>query len=287
MKKIVIVGAGNVGKAAAKAVLAAPDMELCGFIRRIAERVDGFENIPAVKNISELNQKPDGAIVALPSRFVESAEKELIENGIFTADAFDIHEKIIGMKERLSVLAKENGVSSIIGAGWDPGMDSSVRMLMFSAYPERKIYTNFGPGMSMGHSAAVREKPGVADAVSITLPIGEGKHKRKIYVVLDKKADKKAVEHDILSDEYFEHDECSVEFVDSLGQYKTRFHGVEIVQEEREEKLCFSLFADNPEFTGRILASSIRAAFLQAPGAYLIPEIPPSDFCPDGWEKFV
>ena len=51
MRKIAIVGAGNVGIAAAKALLESPDMELCGFIRRKSAPVPDFEKIPVEKNI--------------------------------------------------------------------------------------------------------------------------------------------------------------------------------------------------------------------------------------------
>ena len=43
MRKIAIIGAGNVGIAAAKALLESPDMELCGFIRRKSAPVPDFE----------------------------------------------------------------------------------------------------------------------------------------------------------------------------------------------------------------------------------------------------
>ena len=44
MKNIAVMGAGNVGIYAAKAVLAAEDMHLCGFIRRREDAVAGFEH---------------------------------------------------------------------------------------------------------------------------------------------------------------------------------------------------------------------------------------------------
>ena len=107
MRKIAIIGAGNVGIAAAKAVLESPDMELCGFIRRKAESVSGFENIPVAKSVSELPEKPEGAIITIPSRLVEPVEANLLENGIYTADCFDIHEELSGMRGRLNSSAEK------------------------------------------------------------------------------------------------------------------------------------------------------------------------------------
>lgn len=287
MRKIAIIGAGNVGIAAAKAVLESPDMELCGFIRRKAESVSGFENIPVAKSVSELPEKPEGAIITIPSRLVEPVEENLLESGIYTVDAFDIHEELVKMKQKLQSFAEKGKVSCIIGAGWDPGLDSVIRTLMFSAFPKGKIETNFGPGMSMGHSAAVKSVNGVRDSVSLTLPLGNGKHMRKIYVEAEENADKTAIEHEILSDGYFEHDRCSIEFVEDVIQFFNTKHGVFIENIYGNQKMDFSMKIDNPTLTGNILASAMGAAFKQKSGAYFVPEIPPCDFCREEWKKYL
>ena len=287
MRKIAVIGAGNIGKAAAKSVLESPDMELCGFVRRNGEPVSGFEKIPAAKSAFDLPEKPDGAIICLPSRLAEPAEKELLKAGIFTADCFDIHEELPALRRRLSVSAKKGGVSAITGAGWDPGLDSVIRILVSLAMPEGEMFTNFGPGMSMGHSVAVKAIPGVAEAVSLTLPLGKGKHFRKIYAVLRPGADKSAVEHAILSDGYFEHDGCSVEFAEDILPFINTSHGVEIESTAGNRKINFRMRIDNPTATANILAAAMRAAFLQKPGAYFLPEIPPCDLSAEGWGTYL
>ncbi len=160
MKKILVVGAGNVGKFAAKAIELSPDMELCAFLRREKIPVKGYENIPVITSLSELAEKPQGALLCLPSKLVEDTEKRLLEAGICTADAFDIHEELPNMRLRLGAAAKKGNAVAIIGAGWDPGLDSVIRTLMQAALPQGITYTNFGPGMSMGHSTALRAIPG-------------------------------------------------------------------------------------------------------------------------------
>ena len=287
MRKIAIIGAGNVGVSVAKALLESSDMELCGFVRRKPEPVFGFEKIPVAESVFDLPEKPEGAIIALPSKIVEPVEAKLLESGIYTVDAFDIHEELVPMRDRLRLSAEKGSASCIIGAGWDPGLDSVIRTIMFSAFQKGEILTNFGPGMSMGHSAAARSIPGVLDAVSITLPLGGGKHFRKIYVVPKENADKKAIEHAILLDGYFEHERCSMEFVDSVKPFFNTWHGVLIENIFEGQKMAFSMKIDNPDLTGKILVSAMRAVFQKNPGAYFMPEIPPCDFCKGGWEKFI
>lgn len=287
MKKIAIIGAGNIGIAAAEALLESPDMELCGFIRRNAKPVPGFEKIPVAESIFDLPEKPEGAVVAVPSRLAEPVESELLEKGIYTADCFDIHGELSAMRKRLNFSAEKGNVSCVIGAGWDPGLDSVIRTLMLSAFSEGEIYTDFGPGISMGHSAAARAIPGISEAVSMTFPLGKGRHLRKVYAVLTKDAVSSEAEHAVLSDGYFEHDPCSVEFVKDIEPFLNSGHRVRIERTSGNENIKFSMEIDNPKLTGRLLVSAIRASFLQKPGAYFMPEVPPCDFCCSGWENYI
>ena len=100
-------------------------------------------------------------------------------------------------------MCKEHGRVSVISAGWDPGSDSIVRMLMQSLAPKGLSYTNFGPGMSMGHSVCVRSKKGVKDALSMTIPLNESIHRRMVYVELEDGARLEDVAAKVKADPYF------------------------------------------------------------------------------------
>lgn len=197
MKKIraAIVGYGNIGKYSLDALEAAPDFEVAGIVRRA-----GADNKPAelasykvVKDITEL-EDVDVAILATPTRKVEEYAKKCLALGINTVDSFDIHTQIVDLRRSLDSVAKANNAVSVISAGWDPGSDSIVRSLMQSLAPKGVSYTNFGPGRSMGHSVAVRAIEGVRDALSMTIPVGTGIHRRMVYVELEEGADFKTVE---------------------------------------------------------------------------------------------
>ena len=213
MKKIraAVVGYGNIGKFTLEALEAAPDFEIAGIVRR-----NGAENKPAeladypvVKDIKEL-QDVDVAILATPTRSVEAYAKEILALGINTVDSFDIHTQITSLRRSLGETAKAHNAVSIIAAGWDPGSDSVVRSLLEAIAPKGITYTNFGPGRSMGHSVAVRAIAGVKDALSMTIPVGTGIHRRMVYVELEEGADFKTVEAAIKADAYFVNDETHV-----------------------------------------------------------------------------
>ena len=56
-------------------------------------------------------------------------------------------------------LCQKGNACAIVSAGWDPGADSIVRALMLACVPRGITHTNFGPGMSMGHTVCVKSNP--------------------------------------------------------------------------------------------------------------------------------
>ena len=285
MKKIraAIVGYGNIGKYALEAIEAAPDMECAGVVRRAGAENKPAElaDYPVVKNIQELKDV-DVAILATPTRKVEEYAKQCLALGINTVDSFDIHTQIVDLRRTLDAAAKANNAVSIISAGWDPGSDSIVRTLMESLAPKGISYTNFGPGRSMGHSVAVRAIAGVKDALSMTIPVGTGIHRRMVYVELEEGADFKTVEAAIKADPYFVNDETLVQQVASVDDLNDVGHGVNLTRKGVSGKTHNQLFEfnmkiNNPALTSQVLVNVARASMKQKPGAYTMIEIPVID----------
>ena len=291
--KVAIVGYGNIGQYALQAVESAPDMECVGIVRR-----SGAENKPAeladypvVKNIKEL-EGVQVAILATPTRKVEEYAKECLALGINTVDSFDIHTKIVDLRRSLDAVAKANNAVSVISAGWDPGSDSIVRTLMQSLAPKGITYTNFGPGRSMGHSVAVRAIDGVKDALSMTIPVGTGIHRRMVYVELEEGADFDTVAKAIKADPYFVNDETHVQQVDSVDALNDVGHGVNLVRKGVSGKTHNQLFEfdmkiNNPALTAQVLVNVARASLKQQPGAYTMIEIPVIDMLPGDKEDLI
>ena len=158
MKKVraAIVGYGNIGHYVLEALQAAPDFEIAGVIRRAGaeNKPEELANYAVVKDIKELGEV-DVAILCTPTRSVEKYAKEYLAMGINTVDSFDIHTGIVDLRRTLNATAKEHKAVSIISAGWDPGSDSIVRTMLEAIAPKGITYTNFGPGMSMGHLSLI------------------------------------------------------------------------------------------------------------------------------------
>ena len=89
---------------------------------------------------------------------------------------------------------------------------------MEAIVPKGITYTNFGPGMSMGHTVAVKAIAGVRKALSMTIPTGTGIHRRMVYIELEPGYKAEEVIQAIKSDAYFVHDETHVTVVDDVDQ---------------------------------------------------------------------
>lgn len=288
MKKIraAVVGYGNIGKYTVEALEAAADFEIAGIVRRNGadDKPAELAAWPVVKDIREL-QDVDVAILATPTRSCEEYALQILPLGINTVDSFDIHTDIRGYRERLMAVNKKTGTVSVIAAGWDPGSDSIVRMLMQSLAPKGLTYTNFGPGMSMGHSVCVRSKAGVKNALSMTIPLGEGIHRRMVYVELEDEAKLEEVTAAIKADPYFAHDETHVFAVESVDAVRDMGHGVHLVRKgvsgkTQNQHLSFDMSINNPALTAQVLVNVARASMRQTPGCYTMVELPVIDMLP-------
>lgn len=285
MKKIraAIVGYGNIGKFVLDALVSAPDFEVAGIVRRDPNHVlEELKQYSVVKHISELKDV-DVAVLSAPTRMIETYAVECLKAGINTVDSYDIHGGIVDLRRSLDKVAKENNKVSVISAGWDPGTDSIVRSVMEFMAPKGVTYTNFGPGMSMGHSVAAKAIDGVKDALSMTIPLGTGIHRRMVYIELKEGYDFAKVAATLKADDYFAHDETHVKQVDSVDALKDMGHGVHMIRKgvsgvTQNQLLEFDMKINNPALTAQVLVASARAAMKQQAGAYTMIEIPVIDY---------
>lgn len=291
--RVAIVGYGNIGRYTLQAIEAAEDMECVGVVRRngAENKPAELESYPVVKNISELKDV-QVAVLATPTRKVKEYALQCLALGINTVDSFDIHTQVVELRRTLGAEARKHGAVSIISAGWDPGSDSIVRTLVESLAPKGVSYTNFGPGRSMGHSVAVKAIEGVKDALSVTIPVGTGIHRRMVYVELEEGADFKAVEAAIKADPYFVDDETHVMQVSCVDDLNDVGHGVNLVRKGVSGKTHNQLFEfnmkiNNPALTGQVLVNVARASMRQQPGCYTMIEIPVIDMLPGDREQII
>ncbi|GAB6280232.1 MAG: diaminopimelate dehydrogenase [Thermovirga sp.] len=295
MKKILVavVGYGNVAREAVNAVQVAPDMEMAGIVIRDPGKVEKTEKesgLPVVTDVISL-EKVDVAVLAIASRAVPEVAPVYLEQGICTVDCYDIHgESMMELRHSLNASALKGSSAALVGAGWDPGTDSLFRGIFEIIAPRGITYTDFGPGVSMGHTVAVKNIPGVRNAVSITLPAGQGKHRRAVYVEVAEGHDIDEIRRAILEDSYFRHDETSVEVVDDVEQLIDLGHGVHMERKgvagySHNQHMKLEMTVMNPAATAQVMVSAARGIVRQKPGCYTMLEIPVADCLPGDRES--
>lgn len=285
MKKIraAIVGYGNIGRYVLEALEAAPDFEIAGVVRRDASNVPaelaGYKVATSLEALHDVQV----AILCTPSRSAQEYAEKALALGINTVDSFDIHTEIVQTRRALDTVAKKHAAVAVLSAGWDPGTDSMVRALLEVCAPKGLTYTNFGPGMSMGHTVAVKAIEGVKAALSMTIPTGTGIHRRMVYIEVKEGHDFAAVAAKIKTDPYFVHDETHVMQVESVDSLLDMGHGVNLTRKgvsgkTPNQRFEFNMSINNPALTAQIMVGSARASLLQKPGAYTMIEIPLIDY---------
>ncbi len=279
--KAAIIGYGNVGRYAVDAVLAAPDMELAGIVEPTATGKDSAPHrvVTAIEDLETV----DVALLCIPTRSVPELAPQLLAKGINTVDSYDIHGQLADLRLQLDAIAKTHGCVAVNSAGWDPGSDSMIRCMFEFMVPRGITYTNFGPGMSMGHSVAAKSIPGVANALSMTIPAGTGVHRRMVYVQLQPGADFEQVATAIKQDAYFAKDETIVSQVADVEMLLDMGHGVSMERKgvsgsTHNQLLSFGMKINNPALTAQIMAAAARASLKQKPGAYTMIQIPIIDY---------
>lgn len=287
MKKIraALVGYGNIGKYTIEALQNSEDFEIAGIVRRnVSDIPDEIKQYRIEDSISKL-ENVDVALLSVPSRKVEEFAAACLTSGINTVDSFDIHHQILQLQKSLAKIAEMHQAVSVISAGWDPGSDSVIRALFEAMSPRGITYTNFGPGMSMGHTVAVKAVEGVRNALSMTIPAGTGVHRRMVYIELHDGFDFNAVAKAIKTDDYFVKDETHIFQVESVEQLKDMGHGVMMERKgasgnTQNQQFKFDMRINNPAITAQMMVNAARASMRQKPGAYTLIEIPVVDLLP-------
>ena len=291
---VMIHGLGNVGKNVLQALETSPDLRCIGVLRQaqsVGTRPHDLRGVPDFSDLDTLLQKagkPAAVILCGPSRKVPEDAARYLAAGLHTVDSFDIHSEIPALVRKLDAAAKAADKAAVTAAGWDPGTDSILRAIFEAMAPVGTSFTNFGRGRSMGHSVAARAVPGVADAVSITIPMGAGRHSRLVYALPAQGVSQDAIRNSIAEDPYFSQDPLEVRFVRSQEELRAvadDSHGVLMERTgasgfSSNQQLRFDMRIDNPALTAQVLVAAARAAARLTPGCYTLIDIPPVALLP-------
>lgn len=281
--RVGILGYGNVGKGVEKAVLENKDMTLVAiFTRRDVSQIESNTKVVNIKNILDYKDKIDVLVICHGSAFDMPNDTPLYAKYFNVIDSFDTHSKIYEHFNNVDESSKSNNKVALISCGWDPGLFSINRLMSECIVPNGDTYTFWGPGVSQGHSDALRNIKGVKKAIQYTIPIEENvnkirngerikltpreKHLRECYVVVEDDSLKERIENEIKTmPNYFDEYNTIVNFIteEEFDKNHNKMpHGGFVVRVSDDEVIEYSLkLNSNPNFTGLILTSYIYAVY--------------------------
>ena len=297
--RVGILGFGSLGRAAELVCLRNKSVELAGiFTRREPQYVGSVSGrVYPVSRLKQTREEVDVLLVCLGSSHgLTEAVLGLLED-FNTVDVYDNHGELSDHLSRLDRVARSYGRVALGAVGWDPGLLSCIRAYGSAFLGEGSFTTFWGPGVSQGHTEALKRVAGVRDALQITVPderamsLASGgvnvgariRHRRKCYIIPDSECEKDRITNAVLDiDGYFKGQRVDIEFTDDLSVYRTTAHrGRVICRGERGESMNFDLeLPSNAEFTAQVMVACANAALKLAGagrfGSYSLLDIPPS-----------
>lgn len=316
--RVGVVGYGNLGRGVETALKLTSDMELAAVYSRRDPATVAVAPGTVVRSMADLEADASdldvlilcgGSASDLPEQTPALAAKFNL------VDSFDTHARIPDHFAAADAAAKAGNKVALISAGWDPGLFSLNRLFGEAILPQGSTATFWGPGVSQGHSDAVRRVPGVAAAVQYTVPadaalaaVRDGsadasmgaadRHLRKCFVVLEDGASADEVREAIVTmPHYFAPYETTVTFVTAeelQSEHGSMPHGGVVIRSgevgEHRQRIEFQLaLGDNPGFTASVLVAYARAVVRLAAqgrsGAVTVFDVPPGLLDPRSAEQ--
>ncbi len=268
MLKIAIAGYGNVGKAVEKLCENNSEVQLVAVFSR---RKLSHKLYAKWEDAEKYKGKIDVILLTMGSYNDLTVNYKNFAGKFATVDCFDNHEEMYDYKQKVTAVAKK--CTSVVGAGWDPGVLSVARVL--GGLCCDNVATFWGKGISAGHTNALKSLDGVTDAVQFTIPLksavaqaihgktAQNMHKRECFVACSD-ADKSKVAMQIAHMKMFAKDSTTVLFVNenTVKQLKENFghKGTVIARGNNNAFTAKIVTESNPMLTARIMICYAKVA---------------------------
>ena len=292
MIRSAIIGYGNLGRSVEKVIADQPDMELVGVFSR-RDSLDTEARVLPAADVEKYKDEVDVLFVCLGSATDVPEQAPELAKTFTTVDTYDNHHEIPKHRAAMDAAAREGDNIAMISTGWDPGLFSLNRVLGAAILPGADQMTFWGPGLSQGHSDAVRRVPGVKKGVQYTKPNpeaieavkkGEGAdlkgnecHLRHCFVVAeetgnadeDAKLKEQIRETIVTMPDYFAPYETIVDFISEEEfdrDHQGMPHGGQVITRGQAgtsgHVIEFGLDLErNPDFTAAVQVAYGRAAY--------------------------
>ena len=274
--RLAVVGFGRVGRACARSVEDAADLQLAGVVCRPAAGPalpSAIGKAAIVTHLRDLG-RVDGALLCVPPQAATAAAHDilqmrvpLVECAILDGRARDAHYEAIGRA------AASHRVAAILGAGWNPGMLPLLRRAFEVLVPGGRTTMTARPGVSLHHTEAAANIRGVEDALATESRDAQGRAVRYVYAQLGEGVDPAPVRAALEADPLFAGDQTLLFPVESVAALAEEGHG--ILLERRgtaasgaHQNILLEARFDVPTFAARVMVDASRRLPALKPGAH-------------------
>lgn len=291
-------GYGNLGKACKKQIEKRPDeFILVGiFSRRQSKETILLDDIAKYKDDIDIalfcGSSSDDAPIMVP---------HLNQIGLSTVDSYDNHGEIANGNylNLIQAATDKSGTTAIVGAGWDPGYLSVQRVINKAIMPYAVHNTLYGPGLSMGHTNAIKSIRGVRYAHQITVPRPDAqiaaangvtvnkndRHIRQCFIVAERGGEIAITQKILGMEEYFKNQQVEVNFI-GIKEFNEKFtnqfaHAGQVISVDDNAKINLRLeMKNNPMLTASCMIAFAKANFKMQQnnkkGVFTADEVPPA-----------
>jgi diaminopimelate dehydrogenase len=274
--RLAILGFGRLGRACAHAVQEDAELELAGVVRgpgAAAMLPAPFRQVEVAAHLRDLG-RVDGALLCVPADAAGAVAHDvlqmrvsLVECAILEGAALEAHYGAIARA------AAHHRVRAIVGAGWNPGMLPLLTRAFDVLVPSGHTSVTARPGVSLHHTEAAANVPGVDDALATETRDAEGRVTRYVYAQLAPGVDPARVRAALEADPLFAGERTLLFPVESIAALAEAGHG--ILLERRgtaasgaHQNILLEARFDVPTFAARVMVDAARRLPALKPGAH-------------------
>lgn len=280
---LAVIGLGQLGRHCARRLMQADDLALAGIVRRPAtagEPLDGrLRGARVVRHWRELGEI-DGALLCVPAQATAGVAHDILQQRVPIVECAQFHgEAWFEHQAGLARTATRFGVPALVGAGWDPGMLSLYRASFAMLAPHGHSDEHQRVGVSLHHTAAARNVPGVRDALASELRGADGRRLHYVYVALQAGADVARVEAAVRADPQFLDAQTFVFVVDNIDELEQQGHGVTLLRygqiDGEHQRYVLEARFDRAAVAAQVMLAAARALPTLGKGAHGLFDVAP------------
>ena len=280
---VAVVGFGRLGTACAEAVLASEDLVLAGIVRREARA--GNDAPPALHGVRVARDTGELrgvriALVCVPPEAATDVARSLLQHGVGVAVCARLYAaEAAAHAAALEPAARHGHAAAVVGAGWDPGALQLVHGLALLLVPKGHTDSRHHAVATLHHTLAVRNVPGVREALCTELRAPHGGVQRYVYVELSPGAEPAQVADAIRADPLFLDEETIVVPVESTAALEQESHGVTLERRGTAAGAAHQRFLVEARFdvhaaAAQVMVGAARALVGAPPGVRTLLDVP-------------